>query len=286
MNLSFGAWAFTRGPFQARPLSLHRILHKLEDEGYSGIELAAYPPHPTVDSPTSHREGVRQEIADHGLTVTGLAPDLRGCKLMSVADPAPFIERIQSHLEFAANLGAPAVRVATVEPLAEMPALDTNVMIERAVNAFGECARRAADLGLRIAWEFEPHLPLHSPAEIVAVVEAVRSRGHANFGILFDVAHAHICTGGDPLSLIAPLHGRINHLHLCDADGSVDEHGVSRHLAFGRGRIDFATLLPALAAAAEPSASYTVDLYNCPEAWDAVAPARQFLSSFFAKGAE
>ena len=49
-------------------------------------------------------------------------------------------------------------------------------------------------------------------------------------------------------------------MHLADSDGSVNEHGVSRHLPFGQGRVDFKALLPELRQAGE---WWTVDLSGC-----------------------
>ena len=74
IKLSFGAWAFVRGQYAANPVSLHKTLHKLEDEGYAGVELAAVAPHPTLDShDAQRREHVKKEVADHHLAISGLA---------------------------------------------------------------------------------------------------------------------------------------------------------------------------------------------------------------------
>lgn len=279
MKLSFGSWAFTRGPFEGNPVSFHATLHKLEDEGFQGIELGAVTPHPTPDShPTREkRERVRREVADHGLAFSGISPNLRDQKLVSVDDCGPYLAAFIRYLMFADDLGIPAIRVDTVEPLIELSGVDSKRIFERAVKTFGLCSKIAADRGIRVCWEFEPHLPLHSPDEIVAVVETVRSQGHANFGVLFDTSHAHVCSAGREIDLLSRLAGKINHVHLADSDGSCDERGVSRHLPLGAGRLDFAKLLPELRRASD---WWTVDLYNCPEAWDSLALAKRFVDRF------
>jgi sugar phosphate isomerase/epimerase len=179
-------------------------------------------------------------------------------------------------VQFAADVGIDTIRVDTVEPVEKLRpmGIPAEEVFDRAAAAFGQCAQIAAKRGVRVTWEFEPHLPLSTPAEIVELVDTVRQQGHANFGVLFDTSHAHVCTAGGELELLQALKGKINHVHLADSDGSVDEQGVSRHLPLGAGRIDFAKLLPEL----RDAAWWTIDLYNCPEAWDAIASAKKFLS--------
>jgi sugar phosphate isomerase/epimerase len=237
------------------------------------------PPHPTPDShPTRQkREQVRKEVADHGLAFSGMSPNLRDQKLVSVEDCGPYIAAFARYLMFAEDLGIPAIRVDTVEPLSELAGVDPKRILERAVKAFGLCSKLAADRGIRVCWEFEPHLPLPSPDEIVAVVDAVRSQGHANFGVLFDTSHARVCSAGKELALLRRLAGKINHVHLADSDGSCDDRGVSRHLPLGAGQVDFAAMLPELRQAGD---WWTIDLYNCPEAWDSLALAKRFIDRF------
>lgn len=278
MRLSFGAWAFIRGPFEGNPVSLHATLHKLEDEGYQGVELSAYAPHPTPDSHATKgkRDSVRKEIADHGLAISALAPNLRSYPYLSVPDSGPYVAAFARYVHFATDLGIDAIRVDTVERTDAVRGVEPALRIERAARTLRLCAGIAADRGIRLCWEFEPHLALHEPDGIVALVDAVRSAGHANFGVLFDTSHARVCSKGNEFDLLRSLAGRINHIHLADSDGSVDEHGVSRHLPLGAGRLDFDRLLPELARTA-PDAWWTVDLYNCPDAWDLAGAAKQYL---------
>jgi sugar phosphate isomerase/epimerase len=279
MKLSFGSWAFTRGPFEGNPVSLHATLHKLEDEGYQGIELGAVAPHPTLESHTTRqkREQLRKEVADHGLAFSGMSPNLRDQKLVSVDDCGPYVAAFARYVMYADDLGIPTIRVDTVEPMAGLGGLEPKRMFDRAVKAFGLCAKIAADRGIRVCWEFEPHLPLHAPDEIVALVDAVRASGHLNFGVLFDTSHAHVCASGAELDLLRRLQGKFNHVHLADSDGSCDGNGASRHLPLGAGRLDFAKLLPELRRTGD---WWAVDLYNCPEAWDAVALAKRFVDRY------
>ena len=283
MRLSFGVWAFLRGAFAENPVSLHKTLHKLEDEGYQGVELAAVAPHPTSDShDAAKRTHVRKEAADHGLAISGLAANLRGHTLITSDEIGLYLGAFQRHVQFAVDLGIDAIRIDTVEPATQVDrvGLEPAVVFERVVQAFSECAELAAEHGVRVCWEFEPHLPIRTPDEIVALVDAVRGQNHPNFGVLFDTSHAHVCSAGHELDLLRRLRGRISHVHLADADGSVDEHGVSRHLPLGEGRIDFQKLLSELRTCGPADDWWVVDLYNCPTAWDEVAASKKFLEPY------
>ncbi len=283
MKLSFGAWSFIRGPFAQNPISLHKTLHKLEDEGYQGVELAAAAPHPTPDShDTPHkREHLRKEAADHGLAFSGLAPNLRGHTLVTSDECGLYLAAFERNLRFAADLGTNMIRVDTVESVADIDkvGLETATVFERIVQAFSECARLAAPHRIRVCWEFEPHLPINTPEEIVALVDAVRGRGNPNFAVLFDTSHAHICSAGNEFELLRQLKGRIGHVHLADSDGSLDDYGITRHLPLGEGRIDFTRLVSELRGNSADD-WWVVDLCNCPSAWDAVAASKKFLEPF------
>lgn len=281
-RLSFGSWPFLHGAYRDEPVSFHKLLHKLQDSGYDGVELGAYRPHPNPDThdTVERRDHVRAEVAEHGLAFSGMAPNLRGHALVSTDSHDLYVGAFARFADFAADLGICTIRVDTVEPLATLsPIPDTSVMIDRVVRAFAECSQRAAKRGLQVAWEFEPHLPLHAPDQILTVVERLRGSGHANFGVMYDVAHAHVCSNGGEFEMLKQLAGCINHVHLCDTDGTKDENGISRHLPFGEGCIDFERLLPDVARLTDVE-WWTVDMCYEPEAWTAIGSAKRFLDAF------
>jgi sugar phosphate isomerase/epimerase len=158
------------------------------------------------------------------------------------------------------------------------------------VRAFDLCSKLAANRGIRICWEFEPGFPLNKPSEIVALVDALRSRGNANFGVLFDTCHAHMCAAvganqigenetlpGGELELLQKLKGKIAHIHLIDSDGTLNEHNTSTHNPFGTGRLNFDKLVPELLQSGVPNDWWCVDLCFWPNAWDVTADSKRFL---------
>lgn len=278
-KLSIGTWAFLS---QDQPTTdFHALVHKLGHLGYQGIELGGFTPHPNPEShdTTEKRQKLRKMVVDHRLDFSAYVPDLWAQQLWSVEDAAPFLAAFEKHLIFAADLDIKTIRVDTVEPVSRVmeTGIEAKLLFDRCVRAFEACAKRAAAHGISVAWEFEPAFPVNKPNEIVALVDAVRGLGNANFGVLFNTCHAHVCSAGNSLELVKALDRKITHLHLCDSDGTLNEHGRSKQLPLGKGMIDFEQLIPALLACGVPNDWWCVDINNWPDAWTVVSESKRFL---------
>jgi sugar phosphate isomerase/epimerase len=304
-KLSIGSWAYIFN--QEVPTNdFHIILHKLQDLGYQGVELGAFGVHPTpVSHPTkASRERLRREVADHGLAFSGIAVDLWSFKKPgpSILDenPVPYVTAFLGFCAFAQDLGIKLIRVDSVEPpdFLQQPGqtLSHPQAIERIVNVWDKCAKIAADHGLQLSWEFEPGFLFNKPSEVIQIVDAVRAKGNPNFGVMYDTCHAHMVAAiganqpgqketlpGGAVELLHKLKGRINHLHLIDSDGSLNEHNTSTHNPFGTGHLNFDQLVPELHQAGVPSDWWCVDLCFWPNAWQVTADSKKYLDQYLAK---
>jgi sugar phosphate isomerase/epimerase len=298
-KLSIGTWAYIFN--QEKPTTdFHEILHKLQHLGYDGVELGSFGVHPTPFShPTkADRQKLKKEIADHGLTLSGVAIDLWSFKKPgpSIMDenPVPYMAAFLGFAVFVSDLGAKTIRVDSVESPDFFQTtgkdLDAKKGMERLVTVWDKCSKIAADCGLNICWEFEPGFVFNKPSEIVQLVDAVREKGNKNFGVLYDTCHAHMVAAiganqvgtretlpGGAMELLDKLKGKITHVHLIDSDGSLNEHHTSTHNPFGTGKLDFDKLLPAINQAGVPNDWWVVDLCFWPNAWDVTADSKQFL---------
>jgi sugar phosphate isomerase/epimerase len=275
---SIGSWAFVFN--QEQPTNdFHTLVHKLGHLGYAGVELLGYAPHPTPDSHDTKekRQKLRKMVVDHRLEFSGYAPLMWTEKLWSVEDHRPFVALFEKNAIFAEDLGIKTTRVDTVEPVASAADFDPKLLFDRCVNAFDACAKIAADHGLTIAWEFEPGFALNKPDEVVALVDAVRAQGNANFGVLLDTWNAHVCTAGNSLELLHRLKGKITHLHLSDSDGTVNEYNGPVHVTLGQGVLNFDQLMPELLTCGVPNDWWCVDLCFWPDAWTSAAESKRFL---------
>jgi sugar phosphate isomerase/epimerase len=296
-KLSIGSWAYIFN--QEQPThDFHVVLHKLQDLGYDGVELGSFGAHPT---PWSHptradRQRLKKEVADHGLAFSGIAVDLWSFKKPgpSILDenPTPYMAAFLGFTAFASDLGIKTIRVDTVEPpdIFQTSKMDPKVGMERLTAVWDKCSKIAADHGMNVCWEFEPGFSFNKPSEILQLVDAVRSRGNNNFGVLYDTCHAHMCAAvganqaatketlpGGELELLRKLKGKITHVHLIDSDGSLNEHHTSTHNPFGTGKLNFDQLMPELNKSGVPHDWWCVDLCFWPNAWDVTADSKRFL---------
>ena len=79
-KVSVGTWAYIFGPYASHPVSFDTCLEKIKALGFDGLELGAWPPHPTpqeYDTPEK-RAALKKKIADAGLGISGLAIDFHG----------------------------------------------------------------------------------------------------------------------------------------------------------------------------------------------------------------
>jgi len=299
-RISIGSWAYIFN--QEEPTNnFHKVLHKLQDLGYDGVELGSFGPHP---SPVSHptkasRQKLRKEIADHGLALSGIAVDLWAFKNpgTSILDetPAAYLTAFLGWCQFAAELDAKTIRVdSVIAPdyfeTEEGKKLGYNVGLDRLVSVWDKASKIAADQGLNICWEFEPGFAFNKPSEIYTLVDRIRDKGNTNFGVLYDTCHAYMCAviganqsgeketlPGGELELLEKLKGKVTHIHLIDSDGSLNEHNTSTHNPFGTGKLNFDKLVPAMQASGVPHDWWTVDLCFWPHAWDVTAQSKKFL---------
>lgn len=305
-RISIGSWAYLFN--QEEPTTdFHKVLHKLQDLGYDGVELGSFGPHP---SPVSHptrasRQKLKKEIADHGLALSGIAVDLWSFKSpgTSILDeiPAAYVTAFLGWCVFASELDARTIRVDTVVAPDFFDTLDGKKIgyetgRDRLIAVWDKCSKIAADYGLNVCWEFEPGFAFNKPSEILHIVNAVRDKGNPNFGVLFDTCHAYMCAvvganqpgsketlPGGELELLEKLKGKITHVHLIDSDGSLNEHNTSTHNPFGTGKLNFDKLIPALQTSGVPHDWWTVDLCFWPNAWDVTAQSKTFLDGMRAK---
>jgi sugar phosphate isomerase/epimerase len=159
-------------------------------------------------------------------------------------------------LSFCTRCDIDTVRVDTVSPPAPLPPGEYEARFARLAGTWRAVAEEAAQVGVRIVWEFEPGFWLNKPSEVVRLVESV---GHENFKLLFDTSHAYMgaVVGSRQTGDRETLHGgvaeygrmlgdKIGHLHLIDSDGSLHDNETSAHVAFGKGYIDFVPVLRAI----------------------------------------
>lgn len=287
MKLAVGTWAF--GVSAKEPAPLEETLTRIAEAGYDGIQYGAFPPHPVPLSAPGEPspDELKARIASYGLELSGLVAAFDASPISSPEPPADYLAQFDANLRLARELGIGVLRVDTVDP--PEAAYEVDDALQRLVATWGECARRAQGTGVEIAWEFEPCFAFNESEQIIAIAEALDG---LPFGIQYDTAHAHMVAEvgarqvspgtlpGGQLELLERLGERIIDVHILDSDGSLNDgpfssNRTTRHMPIGSGDVDFAAVVPALAAARRPGEWWCVDLCFAYDTWGNLASSRE-----------
>ncbi len=297
-RISIGTWAYTFGPYEESPIPLQEVVPRLSELGFDGLELGAYGGHPDPDGWDTQelRQEARELWESRGMGCSGLSADLWGNPLIT-GPKEPYIDGFKKHVQFCSDLGIEVIRVDTTEPpgtLGQVPGepaaekiVDYDDALKAVVSAWKDCSKIAADAGLRVAWEFEPRFAFNKPSDVFRILDGV---AEDNFYTIFDTSHADAIAvhaqrqvgeketlPGGVVELAQRLEGKIGRLHLIDSDGTLHENEISSHLPFGKGKLDFDEIMPALVAAGCPDDWWTIDLCFWPDAWTATEQCKKFV---------
>lgn len=294
-KISVGAWAYIWGGYAEEPIPLETVVKGLQELGFDGVELAAFPPHldPKEYDTQAKRKKIKKLLDDHGLEVSGLAADF-GQVPPALAKPTDYIEVVMRNLDICHDLDIPKLRVDTISPPTEIPGgVDYETCFWRVAQVWNRTAQVCANEGIQLIWEFEPGFLFNKPSEIVRMVYAV---DHPNFTVLFDSCHAHMCAvvgarqmgeketlPGGVVQLAHMLTGKIGHVHFIDSDETLHDDHTSTHAPFGQGVLNFEEIVKALDEAGYDDVWWPMDLCFWPKALEATAPAKKFMDELVAK---
>ncbi len=304
-RISIGTWAYAIGPYADCPVPFPEVVEKLAELGFDGLELGGFGEHPNPDALDTKNK--RQEVRDlwesRGMGCSGLAADLWSERLITAPSSDSYVATFKKNVQFCNDLGIEVIRVDTTEPpgtLGQVPGeepaetvVDYDDALKRVVSTWKECAKIAADAGLRMVWEFEPGFALNKPSDIFRVLDGVTED---NFYTMFDTCHANMVAvhaarqvgrreilPGGIKELADRLSGKIGRLHLIDSDGTLHNNETSTHPPFGSGELDFDQIMPSLVAAGCPDDWWTIDLCFWPDTWAATEHCKKEIDKLAAK---
>jgi sugar phosphate isomerase/epimerase len=277
-RISIGSWAYAIGPYADDPVPWGTVIRKLKELEFDGVELGGFGIHPNPEThpEKSQRAELVAELKEVGIALSGFVPNLWGEKLINTDDPEPYIKAFTQGAEFASDLGVAGIRVDAVQPPTIFDEVDEDTARQRVVSTWQRCCDIAADKGCFVTWEFEPGFAFNKPSQIARIVEEVNK---PNFGLEFDTCHGEMVAkgarqpgtpeilAGGCLELAQMLRGKINHIHLIDSDGTLNEHETSAHPPFGDGYLDFDAIIPELVKNGVGHDWWTIDLCFWPDAW-------------------
>jgi sugar phosphate isomerase/epimerase len=276
MKLAFSSNAYLR-------YSIADTISRIAALGYSGIELLADVPHAWPAGLLEvKKQAIRDALAKHKLTIS----NINAFMMNAVADPRqPYWhpswiepdphyrairrEHTKRAVQLAHDLGAPQITTEPGGPLAPGQTWSAGAAIF--YEELMPCVELAEKLEVPILIEPEPGLFIERFDQYLEFTSRMDS---PMIGLNFDVGHAY-CVGEDPQNWTAKMAAHTRHYHLEDIAAT----RVHQHLVPGRGAIDFAATLSAIATTGYDG-WLTVELYPYLDDPDSAArEARQFLTA-------
>jgi sugar phosphate isomerase/epimerase len=236
MKLSYSTWGMQTVPIETAVTHCAAL-------GFDGLELTVIPgwttDAATLDAPARRR--IRTLYDDHRLELCGLSgnvPLLDG----SPAEQREVMARFRGYLDLAAELGKPGEAPLIVTTTSGGSPRDWDASANRLVDTLGELAAHARQTGAMVG--IEPHVgaALHTPDQVVWVVEQVNSPA---LTIHFDISHFNV-QGMDMDAVVAQLAPHRLHTHVKDERGIAPDH---EFLIPGEGEMDYPRYLTAMAKA-------------------------------------
>jgi sugar phosphate isomerase/epimerase len=294
-KISVGTWAYIWGGYSDAPIPLEDVVKGLQAMKFDGVELGIFAPHISLaDAKDLNKvREVKKLLDDHGLGVSGIAADFGKTPPMLASLP-DYLDTVLQHVEICEILGTKKMRTDTIVPPTEIPGgMDYETCFWRTAHAFREASKVTGSHGIDFIWEFEPGFLFNKPSEIVRMCYAV---GHKSFGVLFDSCHAHMCAvvgarqmgeketlPGGVVQFAHMLTGWIKHVHFIDSDETLHHGDTSTHAPFGKGILDFPSIVQALKDAGYAEQWWPIDLCFWEGALEATGPAKKYMDDLVAK---
>ena len=156
-KIAIGSWAFSFGPFEKNPRSFDVVCRYASENGYDGIEINGFRPHPHPADYDSEEKCARlkKEVRALGLGISAYAADFREVP-PALVDQEFFLAEVRRCLDFCRRMEINILRVDTISP---PEALEKNEYEERFIRLTDNW-RAAAELckasKITLVWEFEP----------------------------------------------------------------------------------------------------------------------------------
>jgi len=296
-KVSVGSSAFAFGAYASNPIPLDKVLKRLSDLGFQGIELLGMKPYgdPEEIASAADRKALVKKCRSHGLEISNYGADFKEQSPASKdrEERNQYRKLFTRNLRFCADCGIPSIRVDTVNEPPLTPGVSYEEAWKRFADVWQQCAEEAQAEGVLVVWEFEPGFQFNKPNEVLKMLEEV---DHPNFKVLFDSCHGHMCAAvgarqeeprntlpGGEVEFARILNGHIGYVHLIDSDDTLHDNWTSTHAPFGEGFVDFDALVDTIIENGYRDDWWTIDLCFWPKAWDILEESKRFMDNLLKK---
>jgi sugar phosphate isomerase/epimerase len=221
--------------------------------GFDAIDIFADP----LDTDEQERRLILEECRKAGLPIVSVA-----CVALGLVDFNPsvrrfHVDRVNAYLTMARQFGARNVLLVLGEYLWQKEVIPPPEQWAAGATCVRSIGQYAAKLGLEVALELEP-FKLSILNDVDSMGRFLEDVGLPNVKANLDISH--LVLAHQPAGLVERLRGRVAHVHISDCDGKV--HG---DLPPGRGVVDFAPYLEAIAGLGLEDATISIELEYSPE---------------------
>ncbi|QNN22258.1 sugar phosphate isomerase/epimerase [Planctomycetales bacterium ZRK34] len=218
--------------------SMLPTIEKIKAAGYDGVELPIFGGAGDPDHYAAM--GKHLDALGLGRTVTTVMPDEQhSCVSPDPASRAGATEHLKWAVDCSEALGAEVLMGPFHQPLGVFTGNGpTDDEKKWCAEVHHEIAEYAQPKGIKLAMEYLNRFECYYVTTMAQASEHVKRVNHPNFGTMYDTFHANI-EEADPIGIIAPNIGVINHVHISENDRGTP----------GCGHIDFAAAIGALVKA-------------------------------------
>lgn len=282
-KVSISSWAI--------PQPIDVLCKGAKEIGFDGISLGGFPPfgaNPDLLDTNEKIIAYKKNFTDNELEVADFAIDIWSFDALKMTNE--WRKAYTRQIKFVKKFDmTDIVRIDTCAPPEIPKGMSYHEVKKFYIKHFKEMAKEAAELGLKIVWEFEPGFIINEPSNIIEVVKGV---DEPNFSLLFDTCHAYNCALGlnaiEPevleggiVEFIEMAKGHIGFVHVIDADGTLNDTNTSEHVPFGQGKINFEEVIPALILKGGFIGDWwAIDLCEWPDAWAVTKQCKDYVDEF------
>ncbi len=185
-----------------------RIVTEAQRMGYNGIELRfVADQRDLLQTPELQKEmlpATRQQLKEANLAICCV-----DTSVMLVNTDDAMIESGRRHIDLAADLGAPYVRVFGGQTVGEKP---RDAALQTAVVNFRTLADHASGRKVRVL--VETHDDFSSADSVAQLIKRVN---HPNTGVLWDIHHPYRIHNETPAQAFAAVGPNVHHVHIKDS---------------------------------------------------------------------
>jgi sugar phosphate isomerase/epimerase len=218
--------------------SWEQIVQKAVEYGYQGVELRGVEGEMDLTQAAPFTSGrlavTKRELKDRGLAIPCLDTS---CRFDQAAAVGASIDEGKRHIDLAAALEAPAIRVFG-DRIPDIQAREQ--IIGQVSDGVLALARHAEGTGVQVL--LESHGDFARLENLLAVLRVAR---HPQVGILWDVHHPYRFFAEPLVDTYERLKNHIKHVHLKD---SIATDGGVRYCLLGEGDVPVGTVLQLLAS--------------------------------------